>query len=606
MKSISINHIYYNIECYISYIMVGESNQVADKAAARSLLLFRAYKKQQKAVSFARSRYKSKRLSTLHPSHSISPPQDKGSFNKRVNNVNTRMDLSKPAFPVELPPYHFGYKKADSHKLTRYLQSGIMSKPTWTLVTTNLASSLQILLGRSVEVERLHVKHAFRYRQKYHSNKQKTLKRSLEEAGLDPKVNNKSQSKQPSSTPSDLPEPIDIDQLMKEKKLDAFYLHDDTQVFLCVFSSEVCEFIYTITMKLHNVSLNLDSLILEGIKKVGNEDQMQKEEEAVYTANYGCTDTNMTSYTGNCTSTQSVSIDNAIGCHRGGSITTQAGKFAASPQSFATPKCESFCFPVFKDDRLPKADRWFGPRDNGKKQRIPRYSSTQSFLNQDKLKLPFSLVSSVPRLVDPALIAACQFENRVRTMAECLLVRCFSPLPFANLPLLAAENVSRACTHGRQTLKLTLPCQGASRLFPKGATGMMRTKSLHDDGNGALCPGIWTSVVGDPAVVLRFKTTQFNVHFKCTNYRFAWFMGWIPHMTEVAGDLNARSAGPMKNMDRIHHSAFWKPKMEHIALVEFHEKCYKAAVNSYSHKVETVGLSAAITKEDDTSNQESD
>ena len=77
---------------------------------------------------------------------------------------------------------------------------------------------------------------------------------------------------------------VNIDNLLlKEDQV----LHDKCMVYVVIFSSNVCSKICLVAAETANISVQLYEEIIGGIKTVGNLDQMQKSEEAVYTANYG-------------------------------------------------------------------------------------------------------------------------------------------------------------------------------------------------------------------------------------------------------------------------------------------------------------------------------
>jgi hypothetical protein len=122
---------------------------------------------------------------------------------------------------------------------------------------------------------------------------------------------------------------------------------------------------------------------------------------------------------------------------------------------------------------------------------------------------------------------------------------------------------------------LPLLCRSLCRPLQKGAIGIQRTKALHNNGNSALIPGMWTLLLGDEAVVLRFIGKHFNVCFRTTTFRFHWFMGWIPHKMELLENLASRS--------KAHHSAFSKPEIEHLAFSCLNPKCMQNSVDSCSH-----------------------
>lgn len=94
-------------------------------------------------------------------------------------------------------------------------------------------------------------------------------------------------------------------------------------------------------------------------------------------------------------------------------------------------------------------------------------------------------------------------------------------------------------------MSIPLPFQSLCRPLPKGAIGIQRTKALHDDGNSALIPGIWTSLLGDDVVVLWFAGQRFNISFRTMTSHFCWLMGWIPHKTEVLEGPTIGSKGYM-------------------------------------------------------------
>jgi hypothetical protein len=112
--------------------------------------------------------------------------------------------------------------------------------------------------------------------------------------------------------------------------------------------------------------------------------------------------------------------------------------------------------------------------------------------------------------------------------------------------MLAAKQLSSTCLYAKSIVK-RLPCHASCCPLPKGAIGIQRTKDLHNDGNLAVILGIWTSVWGDPNVVIRFVAKSFNIYFRTSDLRFCWFMGWIPHKTEVLLDQNLFTTQHLEN-----------------------------------------------------------
>jgi hypothetical protein len=208
-----------------------------------------------------------------------------------------------------------------------------------------------------------------------------------------------------------------------------------------------------------------------------------------------------------------------------------------------------------------------------------------------KSKVHHPLSASLPQKLDAVGIAAAKAECQIRTFAEWVLAHAFVELPYGATAFLAAKQVAAACKLARN-MGITLSCETLARAFPKGAIGIQQTKALHDDGNAALIPGIWTSVAGDDNVILRFVGCNFDAYFRTTTKRFSWFYGWIPHKTEmimrqgqasVTGCSNhcKCSHKPMDTFFRLHHSAFSKPEFEHVALILFSKKHVKNSIQSY-------------------------
>ena len=77
---------------------------------------------------------------------------------------------------------------------------------------------------------------------------------------------------------------VDIDNLLEKEQADIYVLHDKCMVYVVTFSSDVCSKIYLGAAETTDISVQLNEEIIGGIKAVGNSDQMQKAEQAVYTA----------------------------------------------------------------------------------------------------------------------------------------------------------------------------------------------------------------------------------------------------------------------------------------------------------------------------------
>jgi len=329
--------------------------------------------------------------------------------------------------------------------------------------------------------------------------------------------------------------------------------------------------------------LSIAKEAIAGIKKIGNEDGMQIGEGTVFTANFGGA-RRVQKSTLHSEDEHIIAFDKAIGGHRGGVV--NCPRLSNSPSQAVSAMYHEEYYAVFQDDRLPKRDRWYGERANGKRKRDPRFSYLGNTIEQrgsatvmHPMKTSFPLSTS-----HPSLLHAAEAENNIRNMSEWLLLNAFSPLPYCQTASIAAENIRNACNYA-ESLSIELPCRSLARELPKGATGIQQCKELHDDGNAAIIPGIWTSIRGDNNVVLRFLGTNMNICFTTTEERFCWFLGWVPHKTEMREGLerfSRQKRGKMEQVHRIHHSAFSIPQIEHFGLVLFSGRYMKKAVESFT------------------------
>jgi hypothetical protein len=217
---------------------------------------------------------------------------------------------------------------------------------------------------------------------------------------------------------------------------------------------------------------------------------------------------------------------------------------------------------------------------------VPRFTPGNRLGQRYKFKVPEPLKSSLGcrLLVTQSWLLQLRstFKSGACATSEWMLCNVLCSLPCGTAAALASNQLKAASDHG-QSKSLPLPCQSLCCPLPKGAVGIQRAKALHDDGNSALIPGMWTSLLGDEAVVLRFIGKHFNVCFRTTTFRFCWFMGWMPHKTELLENPATRSKIPMSVVHRIHHSAFSKPEIEHLAFSCLNPKCIQESVDSCTH-----------------------
>jgi hypothetical protein len=281
-------------------------------------------------------------------------------------------------------------------------------------------------------------------------------------------------------------------------------------------------------------------------------------------------------------SQQSTEVNEAVGCPRGGTITESSSMFPFSALSPVRDLCRLEFLPVYNTPGLDESDRWCLVRANKKLARVPRFTPGNRLEQRHKFKVPAPLMSSLPPSADAKLVAAATFEGGTRTMSEWMLCNVLCLLLHGTAATLASNQLKAASDYGTSK-SLPLPYQSLCRPLPKGAIGIQRMKALHDDSNSALIPGMWTLLLGDEAVVFRFIGKDFNVCFRTTTFRFCWFMGWIPHKTELLENPASRSKGVMSVVHQIHHSALSKPEIEHLAFSCLNPKYMQDSVDSHSH-----------------------
>jgi hypothetical protein len=80
---------------------------------------------------------------------------------------------------------------------------------------------------------------------------------------------------------------MDLDLAMLSGNYDACVVHGEHLVYVSTFPPNICHQIYSQALEAYNVDTVLNDSILEGIRSIGNTDSMQKDEVAVYTANFG-------------------------------------------------------------------------------------------------------------------------------------------------------------------------------------------------------------------------------------------------------------------------------------------------------------------------------
>ena len=247
-----------------------------------------------------------------------------------------------------------------------------------------------------------------------------------------------------------------------------------------------------------NISVQLDEEVVGGIKAVGDSDQMQKSESAARAANCGATVRPQRSTLSTKSKSENAEdINDTISCPRGGTIASSV-PFPFPASAPAREICLSDFLPVHSAPGLDESNRWHSVRP-----RAPRSSLGNRLEQRHKFKLPFPLASSLPSSTDKKLHAAAPFESGAQMISEWMLCNALHSLPHRAAAVLAGNQLKAASDCGISR-SLPLPCQSLCRPLPKGALEIQHAKALHDDGNSALIPGIWTSSLGDEVAVLHF------------------------------------------------------------------------------------------------------
>lgn len=197
-----------------------------------------------------------------------------------------------------------------------------------------------------------------------------------------------------------------------------------------------------------------------------------------------------------------------------------------------------------------------------------------------RVRAPFTLTDSLPLVSDTEQVTLAAWESTLRGVEERLMVSLFGALPNVTYARILAAVFERAeATMGafnpqqyRQWAAApwsrahsvgpgALGCPwkgGGSRILPKGALGNARTKPMHDDDNGAISLSCWTALTeADSATELVFVINGAEVVLEVKELRWVLFMGYVPHESREADQLNPGSTG------RVHHSAFVKPEVWH-------------------------------------------
>ena len=203
---------------------------------------------------------------------------------------------------------------------------------------------------------------------------------------------------------------------------------------------------------------------------------------------------------------------------------------------------------------------------------INRPRPTEGFQqNNTFVRCPLTVENSLPPRANMNLSKFTSWETSLRAIEEEMMVSIFGMLPnviwatilakvmerfeekIGDIDVPAFERWKRSGMKGPPP-KLGFPSKGcASRLLPKGAAGISPTKPMHDDNNGLISLGCWTSLTkSDSEVDLVFIVDGKEVSIRVTALRSVLFMGYIPHETRSVDEKKPATKA------RLHHSSFVK------------------------------------------------
>lgn len=353
-------------------------------------------------------------------------------------------------------------------------------------------------------------------------------------------------------------DPIDIDEYMRNNKVDVVFVHDSFLCYTCTFSAKISQLLYEKAVSDLGINVEISSDSITGLRKIGNSDPYQKNEQSVWTANFGIGERVQRK-----TKTTSRYYQTTK-CHRGLYAKNTMNNF--SLDMVISPFYTQNCLQYFKTCNLSSTDSWYSKRDNGKRERKPRFSTYRHTADKEKLKLPYILLSSLPKKNSVDMITAANLESNIRQVSEWFIQNIYCALPYGAFPIISSNNMKQTQNLSKVGNLLPFVLDQINRPLPKGSIGLQLTKPLHDDGNAAITPGVWTSLSNNPEVTLEFCCKQFKFRMKCYRRRTCTFYGWIPHKTFInQGDY--ASTGKFSDVYRLHHSAYSKPEIEHIGLL---------------------------------------
>ena len=191
--------------------------------------------------------------------------------------------------------------------------------------------------------------------------------------------------------------------------------------------------------------------------------------------------------------------------------------------------------------------------------------------------LPSLRLTSTPWADDAAAKAATAFEGVCRSAASDLSCRFFSSIPGVRALKAVQSTLQWAEEEWAPECATACVCPfrgGADYLYTKGSISQQGTKGWHDDANGPACLTCWQNLGEVPGEQLELVVAIHGcrVHVGAAMGKFAHFMAWLPHRTQLRGrDGVARDN---KSAVRLHHTAYVRMGTEYAAstLMEYKRK----------------------------------
>ena len=364
-------------------------------------------------------------------------------------------------------------------------------------------------------------------------------------------------------------DPLDVDKRMDEQDADGVVVHNEFMVIVATFTPSVCQRMYSEAESALGFTSTISQSAIRGIQKIGNSDHTQKKSSGVYFASFGLS-TRVQPDFDNCKSLDRQARQRKLDGPSRSEIPNPQNDYSLS-KSVGPIYFRDFVPYFFGKGREPY-DQFYGPSDRQRNKNF-RFPKDHGLESRKSIYMSPPVVASMPMSNDdPDIIAAAEMENRLRNISEWLLLNMFGPLPFSATGLICAQNLEEANKRYRARTNANLPWATLARVFPKGSVGTRLTRDLHDDGNGAISPGVWTCLTDHDDVVFNMLGHRLNIEISARSKRFVWFMGWVPHRVVSKSGKDCRSLGPMEKTERIHHSAFSKLDYEQACLVAFSRK----------------------------------